>query len=281
MKVLKVIINIVLSFLLIFVIIGMILLNLVSNTILNKEYIISQLEEKEFYTQISREVKSGFEDYIYQSGLPEEVFEEIYTDEMIKSDLNSIINYVYEGTEITTSEETVRKNIDSNINQYLEEQGITLNSLARNSIETFKDLIVERYKENISVSNSTVTMVKEKLEYVNVIYNKIKNIPIIAMIIMIILIIIINIKTIICSLNMISISLLSSGILFKLFEMVIVKNIDIDNLLILSASLSNLITGIVRDMLYTISNYGTISIVVGITGIIISSMIKANLKETE
>ena len=57
---------------------------------------LDKLEEIEFYEQISREVKIGFEDYIYQSGLPEDTINDLYTINDIRNDVNSIINNIYD-----------------------------------------------------------------------------------------------------------------------------------------------------------------------------------------
>ena len=78
--------------------------NIVENKLLNKKYIESKLEESEFHEQISREVKSAFEEYIYQSGLPKDTIEGLFTDAMIKRDVSSLVNCVYEGSKITVSE---------------------------------------------------------------------------------------------------------------------------------------------------------------------------------
>ncbi len=282
MKIAKTIINIILSFLLIFIILSMIVLNLVSTKILNKNYMLSKLKETEFYLQISREVQSGFEKYIYQSGLPEDIINDLYTEEMITSDVNSIIDYIYEGKEITTSEDKVQETLDTKINQYLQSERKTKTSQIQDNITKFEDLITTEYKDNIQVSDTIYEKVQKGMEKILSIYQKIKLIPLIVFIIIIILLLIVNRKDIFLGINFASISLLSVGVLLKLVEQVVFQYVDLDNLVLLTTSLSNLMINIVKDLLYTTADCGIWLIAGGITGIIICSIIRnSTTKETK
>lgn len=280
MKIVKYIISLILSFLLIFIIIAMLALNLVNNKILNKHYILRKLDETQFYLQVSREVQSGFEKYIYQSGLPEDIIVDLCSEEMIYSDINSIIEYIYEGKNITISENQVQETLDNKINQYLQSEGKIVTSQVQENIQRFENIIVNEYKKNIQISDKVNNMLQEGRQKVTSIYEKVKYISIIAFIIVIILIVI-NRKDILLGINFISISLLSTGVLLKLVEQIIFKNVSLDNLVVLSTSISNLIINIAKELLYTISDYGTWFIVCGITGIIITSILRYTGKKKE
>ena len=74
--------------------ISMVILGFISisfSTILNKNYIIQKLEETDFYSEMYKLVESNFENYIYQSGLDEEVLQNICTEEMVKNDINAML----------------------------------------------------------------------------------------------------------------------------------------------------------------------------------------------
>ena len=274
MKLIKYILNFVLSFLLILTILGCIVVNILSNKILNKKYILSKLEETEFYVQVSREVQSGFENYIYQSGLPENTIENLYTEDLLKQDINSIIEYVYGGSEIKISSEKVRETLDNKINEYVNSQKIKLTKQGKENIKQFEDLVVSEYSKNINVSNTLYSTLREAINKVENVFKKFKNIPVSFTIIIIVLLILINIKDILIALNWCSISVLSTGILLKLGEFIVVKNVDIDNLVILANSLSNLIINISKEILINISEKGNMFIICGITGIIASAIFR-------
>lgn len=272
MKIVKYVINPILSFLLILAILCSIAISLISKTILNKKYVLSKLDETEFYLQVSREVQSGFENYIYQSGLPEDTIKDLYAEELLKEDINSIIEYIYNGTEIKISSEKVRETLDNKINEYISTQNIKLTSQGKENIKQFEDLVVSEYSKNVNVSNTLYSTAKEYKEKVETVYKKIKNIPITIAIIVTIILILINIKEFLVALNWISISSLSAGILLKIGEHVISKNIDIDNLVVLAKSLSNLIINIAKEILFGISEKGNLFIICGFTGIIATAI---------
>ena len=93
----------------------------------------------------------------------------------------------------------------------------------------------------------------EGIETLNRIYNKVGNIPIIAIIILLVLLILINIKDLLNGINYVGISLLSLGVLIKLAINLINSNINIDDLLVLTTSISNLIINIINDILFELS----------------------------
>ena len=59
--------------------------SVVFKTIFNKEYVLEQMETNNFYSETYKLVESGFENYIGQSGLDEEVIKNICTEDKIKA----------------------------------------------------------------------------------------------------------------------------------------------------------------------------------------------------
>lgn len=274
MKIVRYVISTILSFSIIFAVFLMIGLNILDNKLLNKEYMLSKIEEIEFYEQISREVENGFENYIYQSGLPEDTIKELFTKDMIKNDVNSLINCLYDGTEITLSTETLRATLDSRIQEYLNSQNKKLNNEGINNIKKFEDLIVNEYKENVNVSTTLYTKGHTILLKVIEIRDKIQNIPLIVLVVLVALLILVNIKDLLTAINFFAISSLSIGVLSKIGVELLFKNIDFDNIVILSKSLSSLVITILKECIYNLSDNATLYIICGVTGIVITAILK-------
>lgn len=280
MKIFKRVLNIILSFLLIILIALAIVINILQNNILNKDYILSKMEETQVYLQVSREVDSGFENYIYQSGLPEDIIKNLYTEETIKNDVNSFINAIYDGTEVQISDSVIRETLDNRINEYLSSQNKTLNEQGKKNVDKFEDLIVNEYKSNVNAYGSLYKTGHEFLEKLNQIVEKVKFIPIILIIVFVILLIINNFKNLLLVINYVCISLLSLGILIKIGVSIIFSKIDIDNILLITKALSNLLINISKEILYTCLDYANVFIVVGIVGIFVYA-IADNVKKIE
>lgn len=277
MKVIKTILNLIISFLLIFTLILGILFNFLSVQVFNKENMLKRLEETEFYMQVSREVYNGFENYIYQSGLPEDTIKDLYTDEDIKNDITSIVNYIYEGKEITLSEEKISTNLDNKINNYLQSENITLSKTEKENVDKFKNLIIDSYKSNIKISNTLINVARDYYQKSKDIFISIQDLPLILGVVLVFLLFVINLKSLENVISYASISVFSAGVLLKLFNYIILKNIEVDDLLIFATSLTSVVQNIFKEVLNLISTSGLYLIVGGITGIIIASMIKAAL----
>lgn len=279
MKVFSSIISTILSFFIIFAISLLIGLNILDNKLMDKEYVLSKMDEFKIYNQISSEVEAGFEKYIYQSGLPEEIIKGLFTEEMIKSDVDSLINCLYEGTEITLSDETLRNTLDARIQDYLASQNKTSDKELQNNIKKFEDLIVKEYKENVNVSTTLYTKGFGILEKIREIRNGLGNWSIIVLVVLIVVLVLLNIKDLLVALNFLAISSLSLGVVLKLGVSLIFKNIDFDNLLIFAKSLSNLISGIAKENLYLLSDNGNLFIFCGIVGIVVSAILRSSTNQ--
>ena len=65
-------------------------------------------------------VESDFENYIYQSGLDENVLENIVSLEKIENDTKTIINNLYDGTSETIDVTEIENNLNNNIQNSLD-----------------------------------------------------------------------------------------------------------------------------------------------------------------
>lgn len=282
MKILKTILNLILSFLLIMLIALFLATNILENKILSKQYMISKLEENEFYLQVSREVENGFENYIYQSGLPEDTIKGLFTDEMIKNDVNSLLDKLYYNKDISLSTEKVRENLNKKIDDYLDSEGIKINNQGKENIKKFENLIINEYTKNVNVSNTLYEKGYKGIEILDKLNSKVGSIPMIAIIFILVLLVIINIKNLLVAINYMGISLLSLGVLIKLGVNLIFNNVKIDNLVILTQSLSSVLTSIIKDILYNLSDNANIFIVAGVTAIIITAVLQnTNIKKAD
>ena len=279
MKIIKGILNVIIAFLLVIIIFIVLGKNILSNKLLNKNYMLNKMEEMQVYLQISRDVQSGFENYIYQSGLPEDTIKDLYTDEMIRNDTNSILEYIYDGTEIKISDDIVRANLEQKIVSYVEGQNLKLNDQGRKNISDFEDLIVNEYKTNVNIDeyNSSLQVfpiihnVVQKLQDIN---QKIWYLPIIALLIVLFVFILINRKNLLIAIQYLSISSLSIGVILKIALNLVLKSFDIDNIVLFSTAMTNLVINIIKEILYSLLDNSNIFVICGIVGIIVSSLLK-------
>ena len=253
--------------------------NIVEDKLLNKKYIESKLEESEFHEQISREVKSAFEEYIYQSGLPKETIEGLFTEAMIKRDVSSLVNCVYEGSKITVSDAKVRDNLDKKINEYISSTGQMLTAEGRANIERFKNLIVNQYKKSINISSNGYMKVHKLVHEIQILSDEVGIMPWLLLGICLFLIIALNRNNLLRAINYISIAILSLGILLKLCVAIVMYNVDMDNLVVMTMSITNFVVNIAKETLFGLSNVGTFTIFCGLVGIIVSVALKGEAEE--
>lgn len=259
-------------------IIGLLIINIVSSTILSKQYVLSKLEETNYYEEIKKEIESSFENYIGQSGLDENVIKDIVSMEKVKEDTNIIITNIYEGTQKTVDTTEIETNLKNNIEASLENKKLTITQ--QKAINEYINKIASQYKQTMShtsYENDINQMVKKVNRYIE----KAKKVVIIGIAVLILLILVLNYKKLMRGISQTGIALLSSGIFYVILKMYINFKIKISNIVILNDAISNVVKTVMTDILSKIAQNGIILVCFGIVMIVVGNVIINNSKTKE
>ena len=266
----KKILRYIIAILLTIVIIAFLLINLLYSTILSEQYILSKLEETDYYNKMYQYVESSFENYIYQSGLDENVLEDIVSKEKIEKDTKIIIGNIYDGRNEKIDTQEIKDNLNANINKSLGNK--KLNTTQKTAIDTFIDEITNEYKTAMSHTNyeQQINNIYSKgIKYVNIL----KKALLISIAVLIILLIVLSLTKIYKVFAMAGISMLSSGILFGITNWYITSKIKIQTITILNDAVSDTVRNILQEIMNTVKNEAVILTLIGIILIIIPSLI--------
>ena len=249
--------------------------SVVFKTIFNKEYVLEQMENNNFYSETYKLVGSGFENYIGQSGLDEEVIKNICTEDKIKNDINIILSNIYEGTneKIDTSE------ISNNLNSNIDKENVRTSSNSK-AIDEFVEHICQSYKDTI-ISTSYENTINEKYSKITQKITKVQNILIIAIIISIIGVIALNVKDILKLLFWTESAVLSSAVMQLAITTVIKSKVNIDGIKIFNDAFSNIVVTIIKDILSKINIIAGKFIIVYFILVVIYAIIILTQKKEE
>lgn len=274
MRIIKKIIKIIFSAILTISILLYILINLLSSTILKESYILSKLDQANFYQKVYEEVNSNFEKYIYQSGFDENVLNNVITEEKVKEDFKIIIDNIYNGTNQDINTETIKTNLTNNINSQL---GANISKIQQNSIDSFVDTILNEYTQTI-LHTQYENEINKAYTKINKYINLANKALLIIMAVLMILLILLNLKRLYRGVSYIGISMLSSGILLCIADIFIKMKVDIKNIVILNDTISKIIINVITELLANILKDGIILLVSGIVLIIIANLRRAYKK---
>lgn len=249
--------------------------SVVFKTIFNKEYVLEQMENNNFYSETYKLVESGFENYIGQSGLDEEVIKNICTEDKIKNDINIILSNIYEGTneKIDTSE------ISNNLNSNIDKENVRTSSNSK-AIDEFVEHICQSYKDTI-ISTNYENTINEKYSKITQKITKVQNILIIAIIISIIGVIVLNVKDILKLLFWTESAVLSSAVMQLAITTVIKSKVNIDGIKIFNDAFSNIVVTIIKDILSKINIIAGKFIIVYFILVVIYAIIILTQKKEE
>jgi hypothetical protein len=191
------------------------------------------------------------------------------------ADVNSIINNIYDDTEITNHSEDVKAELDKRIYDYISSKKIKLNEQGKQNISAYEDYIVIEYVNNVGISNTLVSTLKRAISSIRTIISKISNYPYIALVVIALLIIIINIKNLLSAINWIGIALLGSGGLLAVTTIWINNTFNLTNMIIFKKSATSLIIGIIQEVLYNFQDTAKLLAFCGIIAILSSCILNS------
>lgn len=248
------------------------------STILDKEYVIQKLEETNFYAETYKLVESNFENYIYQSGLDEEVLKNICTEEKVKQDINIMLSNIYEGTnqKIDTTE------IANNLNENIDKSGIK-NKQNESAIQQFVAHICDEYT-NTLVHTKYETQINNIYKKVTETLDQIYEIILIVLLIDLIAIIAINNKKISKDIQHLGISLLATSAFELSILQIINSKINIQGIKIFNDVFSKSVVTIIQEIMNQIASLALGTLVISIIFIaiyVITAISKTSDKKEE
>ena len=241
--------------------------NIAFSTILNKDYVLNKLEETNFYSGTFELVKSGFENYIAQSGLEEEALNNICTEEKVKNDIGIIINNIYNGTNEDIDTTEIANNLNANIDK--------LNVRTpqnQKALDKFVDQICTEYKDTI-LNTKYENTIHNALNKVIQIMEKLQTIILIVTIIGIICIILLNVKNIYKLVGNIGTILFSSSLVILIAIKLLNVNVNISAIKLFNNTFSNSIVTVLQDIINKLNNFGLILLIISIILIILNAVI--------
>lgn len=267
MEVAKKIIKFILIFFLTVSIILIGIIKILSATILDKEYVKTKFEDNNFYEEIYQLVETNFQHYIDQSGLNEDILDDICSKEKVKQDIEIILANIYDGANQEIDTTSIAENLDKNI----EKLGIRNNENA-GAIKQYIMYICQEYTSTIMHTSYENQINKLYISLLNKI-EKLNKVCIIVLIIDIVLIIFINNKKIFKNLHEIGIALFSSATFNLIICQIVTSRIDIKGIKLLNDAFSNILVTIIQEIINKIIFLGIMLLIFAAICIVINAIL--------
>lgn len=243
------------------------IIQIVTQTVLNKNYIIQKMEETNFYSETYKLVQSNFEKYIEQSGFEENILENICTEEKVKQDINLMISNIYEGANKTIDITEISDNLNGNIDKLN-----IRDSKNQKAIEQFVEHICQEYTDTL-VHTKYENDINKFYKEIVIKKDKIEKIVIIAMVIDVIVILIVNNKNIEKDFQSIGTAIFSSSAFELIACQIINLRVSIKGIKIFNDAFSDMIVAIIQNVISKVVSFGIATLMIAIILIIINAII--------
>ena len=258
----KKIISYILSFILAVLIIITGIFTIVKSTIMNKQYVISKLEEAKYYERMDAEIIEQFKNYTIQSGLTDDVLEDLFTIEKLTNDINNVIDSIYEGNELKIDTSEIIENLKKNIETEVEKEGKVVD-FEEEAMQEYLKAIENAYESQISYSTNVVNDIGSTFSKILNLADKAQIAIYIATTIVFLIIVIINIKQII-GLKYISIATMASGLFILVSKLIIESKTDLKNIMLINQATTKVIQLVIDDILLKVIIAGGSLLAIGI-----------------
>ena len=271
MKNYKKVISYILAFLLSLCIISAVILGFISSSILNGVNVRKSMRDTNYYYNIYSIIKDTANDYVLQSGFDEKVLDNVITDVQVQSDINRVVDGLYNNQSIEVKTDGIRKTLQENIQKQIEEKGEgsreSLSSETKANIKEFEDSVISAYTTNLYYSQDTIKQISKFLQKIT----KIVNIIVISLCVVIAILVAIIFKM---NEPAINVGVLIAGLFFIVLKTYSLVNIAINNILILNWAFSRTLVYILNSLVQKIFITGIVFVILGIIGIILSEGMK-------
>lgn len=274
MKIVKIIIKALLGSVLIISLLGLICSYEIRNTILNQEFIRAKFDSNNYYENLHSNIIHEMKGYIGPSGLEEKILDDIVTTEKIKSDVNRMIENVYENKEEKIDMSEIENKLEANIKDFLKEEKLKVTN--KQNLEEFKEKIVGEYKKGISYNTYSKYIKKISFSKIQEVLEKVKVICLVGVIFSSITYVLLNLKSNRNNSYQVMIFVLSAGLIIDIAVFFVKVKLKIDYITLLNDAVSitirDISNHILRDMMYI----GGILIIISLLVIILSNTWKVS-----
>lgn len=274
MKIVKIIIKALLGSVLIISLLGLICSYEIRNTILNQEFIRAKFDSNNYYENLHSNIIHEMKGYIGPSGLEEKILDDIITTEKIKSDVNRMIDNVYENKEEKIDVSEIENKLEANIKDFLREE--KLNVTNKENLEEFKEKIVGEYKKGISYNTYSKYIKKISFSKIQEVLEKVKVICLVGVIFSSITYVLLNLKSNRNNSYQVMSFVLSAGLIIDIAVFFVKVKLKIDYITLLNDAVSITIRDISNHILKDMMYIGGILIIISLLVIILSNTWKVS-----
>lgn len=224
-------------------------------TVFNEDYVLDLLNNHNYYQELYDNTLEEVSYYLEQSGLNEEVLNNVISVKSLKKEIITTIDNLYTNQKITVNTEEFQNNLTTNINNYIKDNNIRVDN--KDTVNILTKKLVNIYEEEISYNNT--------FEKVRPMFNKAYKLTKIVLLISIIVSIItylIN-RYVFKDRNIIA-SLFTNFVILVGLVLYAKYTIDINNIFFYNTSISNILMEFINSVLKCMLVTGIISFFLGL-----------------
>ena len=250
--------------------ISVILLITINSNILSKDNMRKSFKDSGYYYNLYGIIQESAENEVMPSGFEETVLDNVFTEEKLNEDIDTVIDCIYSNKKIEISTESIKQTLDANIQKEIQEKEYIVSDEAQASINEFEKAIIDTYTNHITYSENTINSIGGHI-------HKIQSLIKIFTIILCIAIIVLLVVLFFVNKIALGISFIISGVFFVALNLYSGTAVAVNNILLFNWAFSKTIIYILNNLLNSLFIAGMVLFLIGIIYIVIIEYINAKL----
>jgi membrane-associated HD superfamily phosphohydrolase len=113
------------------------------------------LNKSDYIHNLSSEVKSDMENYMIQSGLPNEILNNVFSEQDVKDDTMKLLNKIVNDENVTFTSEKLETNLKNNISNYASENGVVVDVNSQ-EMQNFVKQMSDVYQTDVLIKHNNL-----------------------------------------------------------------------------------------------------------------------------
>ena len=258
-----------LGFILAILLVLLVVLGILKSTALSEYFVKKTLDKTNYYTLVSDKIRNNMKDYMMSSGLDEEILNDLFTEEDVRSDVNKYLDKLYQDSNIEFDDTKLKEKLINNINESLKKNNLEVAD--QQAIDSFVTEMVKIYKNETNLYNLVDNFTNS--------IQKVNNLLGIVAVILLVICIVIFVAIVLMKVRCFGPITLAVGILLFYVRFAIYEKVDFRNILILSKEFSNILTMILTKIANYLNMFAIGFLVFGIVVTFVETYITRKKRE--
>ncbi len=228
---------------------------ILKTTVYNENKVLAKFDNSDYYASVTEDIRKSMKNSILSSGLTDEILEDLYTADDVKTDVTNTVKAFYKGEKYEVPVAKLTEKLNANIDAFLVKNNYQVSE--KESVNSYIKEIIDTYKNKVGVYGY-LNKASDKFVKSGKLLNTVMAVSAVSLLICLAAV------RFMLRAKQIGTVFLTCGLMLYYLRYFIYRKIDYSNILIIHKKFSEIIRDVFGDIDKSLMIYGTVLAVLGL-----------------